>query len=436
MTSKLQRTEIIIVGAGFTGVSAALELKQAGVDFVLLEARDRVGGRVEAIRNGLDERIDSGGQFLCEDMPEVMALAKARGKTFVETYVDGDFITHPSMSAKDAKRTYHGAMAIRERMNGIEPDDPSIVGLTVNVWLDRQKDATDAKTAFRSMIEGLWCLPMDRVPLWYLIDNDRRITNEVPELQYFLRETMQSLAEDLAGDIGDRMRLNEPVTRIEHGPRGVRVVSANSTIEARQVLVALPPATAAKLDFAPALPLCLGRALGVWESGAVIKVLVRYPSPFWRERDLSGMVMWRDLPGLFACDASKDAEHAALVVFIGGPLALRWRGLSGAALRAEVTARLQEALGPDAGDVIDFSSRDWIEDCWSGGAYSDLIVDVTARDAERTILAGASPVHFAASELSPSFPGYVEGAIVAGRIAARKIVIDLQSPIATSASGS
>ncbi|MGX7875275.1 flavin monoamine oxidase family protein [Mesorhizobium sp. ORM6] len=427
MTGELERTDVVIVGAGFTGLSAALELKAVGIDFLLLEARDRVGGRVEAVRNGFSERIDSGGQFLCEDMPEVMALATARGKTFVETHVEGDFITHPSMSAKDAKRTYHGAMAIRERMNLIEPDDPSITGMTVAAWLEHQHDPTEAKTAFRSMIEGLWCLAMDRVPLWHLIDNDRRITNEVPELQYFLRETMQSLAEDLAGDVGNRVRLGKAVTRIEHGPQGVRVVTGNGAIEARHVLVALPPATAAKLDFAPALPTRLAKALGVWESGAVIKILVRYARPFWRERGLSGMVMWRDLPGLFACDASKDAEHAALVVFIGGPLALRWRGLSEMALRAEVTARLREALGPDAGDILDFSSRDWTQDRWSGGAYSDLIVDVAARDAERTILAGAPPVHFAASELSPSFPGYVEGAIVAGRIAARKIIAELVS---------
>ena len=90
----------------------------------------------------------------------------------------------------------------------------------------------------------------------------------------------------------------------------------------------------------------------------MIKILVRYPRPFWRERDLSGMVMWRALPGLFACDASRDAEHAALVVFIGGPLALRWRGLDPEGLRAEVISRLKDALGPDAGEVIDFSSRD------------------------------------------------------------------------------
>lgn len=432
MSSIIERTDVVIVGAGFTGLAAALEFQRAGIDFLVLEARDRVGGRVEAVCNGLGERIDSGGQFLCEDMPEVMALAKAHGKTFIETYVDGEFITHPSMTPARAERTYHVSMAIRERMNRIDPDDPAIAGLTVADWLERQHDEADAKAAFRSLVEGLWCLAADKVPLWYLIDNDRRITNEVFELQYFLGDTMQSLAEDLAFALGDRLRLNEAVTRVEREPQGVRIIVGAATIEAREVLIALPPATAAKLDFAPALPTELASALGVWESGAVIKILVRYAKPFWREQGLCGMVMWRDLPGLFACDASRDADHAALVVFVGGPLALRWHPLGEAALRAEVAARLVEALGPGAAEIVDFSARDWTHDRWSGGAYSDLIVDVTARYAERTILAGAPPVYFAASEISPSFPGYVEGAIVAGRIAAGKI----QSAIATSASGS
>ncbi|WP_167480633.1 flavin monoamine oxidase family protein [Mesorhizobium waimense] len=436
MNKEIEKTGVVIVGAGFTGLSAAHELQKAGIDFVLLEARDRVGGRVESSLNGLGDLIDSGGQFLCEDMPELMALIEARGKTLVETYVEGDFIARPSMSPQAAERTYFAAMAIRERMNAIAPDNASIAGLTVAAWLDRQNDTGEGKAAFRSMIEGLWCLALEKVPLWHLINNDRRITNEVPELQYFLRETMQSLADDLAGDLGDRLRLSEPVTQIEHGPKGVLVISASGAIEARQVLVALPPVMAAKLDFAPSLPVSLKRALGVWKSGAVIKILVRYATPFWRDRGLSGMVMWRDRPGLFACDSSKDAVHAALVVFVGGPLALRWREFSDATLRAEVTARLEEALGPDAADILDFSQRDWTHDRWSGGAYSDLIVDVTATDAERTILAGAPPVHFASSEVSPSFPGYVEGAIVAGRIAAKKITAELQSAIATKASGS
>ncbi|MFD2053483.1 flavin monoamine oxidase family protein [Mesorhizobium calcicola] len=431
-----ERTDVVIVGAGFTGLSAALELEAAGIDFLLLEARDRVGGRVESRQNGLGERIDSGGQFLCQDMPELMALVEARGKTLVAAYVDGDFVAQPAMSARAAERNYLASMLIRDRMNAIEPDDPAIAGLTVAAWLDNQNDPDDAKAVFRSMIEGLWCQALEKLPLWHLIDNDRRITNEVSELQYFVRETMHSLADDLARGLGDRLRLSAAVTAIEHGPGRVRLASAAGTIEARTVLIAVPPMMASRLDFAPPLPAALAGALSVWQSGAVIKVLVRYPKAFWRDRGLSGMVMWRDLPGLFACDVSKDDDHAALVVFIGGALALRWRELGDTALRAEVTARLVEGLGPQAAGIIDLSYRDWTDDRWSGGAYSDLIIDATATDAERTLLSGAPPVHFASSELSPSFPGYVEGAIVAGRIAARKILADLQSAIATSASGS
>jgi monoamine oxidase len=429
LRDEVERTGIVIVGAGFTGLSAALELKRAGVDFLLLEARERVGGRVESRENGLGERIDSGGQFLCQDMPTLMALVAARGKTLVETYVDGEFISQPMLSAQAAERAYGGAMAIRDRMNAIEPGDPAIAGQTVAAWLEQQHDTDEAKAGFRSMIEGLWCLALEKVPLWHLIDNDRRITNEVPELQYFVRETMHSLAEDLAGDLGDRLRLNTAVTLIGHGPAGVRIASASGIVEARAVLVAVPPVMAAELEFSPPLAPALARALGAWESGAVIKILVRYGSAFWRERGLSGMVMWRDLPGLFACDVGKDDDHAALVVFVGGPLALRWRGLGEAALRAEVSARLVEALGPQAAAMIDFSYRDWTDDRWSGGAYSDLIVDVTAVDAETVIRAGIAPVHFASSELSPSFPGYIEGAIVAGRIAARKIAAEAEIPV-------
>ncbi|MER8828641.1 flavin monoamine oxidase family protein [Mesorhizobium sp. M0938] len=436
MKSGTETTDVVIVGAGFTGLSAAHELKKAGIDFLLLEARDRVGGRVEAKRNGLGERIDSGGQFLCEDMPELMALLQARGKTLVETYVEGEFVTQPRMGARQAERTYVASTAIRDRMNAIAPDDQTIAGLTVAAWLDRQHDTNEAKAAFRSMIEGLWCQALEKLPLWHLIDNDSRITNEVSELQYFVRETMQSLADDLAGDLGDRVRLDTPVGAIEHGPEGVRLASAMAAVEARAALIAVPPMTASKLDFVPPLPAGLRSALGAWQSGAVIKVLVRYPSAFWRARGLSGVVMWRDPSGLFACDASKDKDHAALVVFVGGPLALRWRELGDASLRAEVMTRLEDALGTEAADMLDFSYRDWTHDRWSGGGYSDLIVDATATDAERIILAGAPPLHFAASELSPSFPGYIEGAVVAGRIAARKIISGLQSAIATSASGS
>jgi monoamine oxidase len=182
---------------------------------------------------------------------------------------------------------------------------------------------------------------------------------------------------------------------------------------------------ASRITYDPPLPASLARSLSVWESGAVIKVLVRYEKAFWREAGLSGTVMWRNLHGLFACEVSPDPAHAALVVFMGGPRAMAWRELDAAALREKLVAKLAAALGPQALEPLEILARDWSDDRWSGGGYSDLILDMGARDAEAVMRAGHPPIHFASSELSPSFPGYVEGAIVAGREIAEKVAAQM-----------
>lgn len=485
----LDRADVVIVGAGFAGLSAARALKDAGVGFVLLEAQDHVGGRVESRLNGLGERVDTGGQFLCEDMPELMALAKRHGRLLVETRFDGAPASQPPLAVKKIERSYAGSMAIRDRLNEVSPDDPALAGLTVADWLARQPDDADAKAGFRSMIEGLWCLALEAMPAWYLVSNDRRVTNTVGELQYFVAGTMHALAEDIARELGDPVLLGAAVRRIEHGGEvrvfasfdappsltpphreegdsganvgvgvslrpvgrgqgwgyasaefGENVLGVDeasvATIHARAVLVCLPPATAAKLDFSPALPQPVREALDVWRSGAVIKLFLRYSNAFWRNKGLSGLVFWRDPAGLFAFDASPDDRHPMLGFFVGGPMALEVAGLGEAAVKAKTLEWLVAALGPEAAGPLDVLARNWTNDRWSGGAYSDLVVDMRATDAEDVLRAGAPPLFFAASELSPSYPGYIEGAIVAGREGARQVLAALQSASATSASGS
>lgn len=419
--------DAIVVGAGFTGLAAAHELVAAGFDICVIEARDRVGGRVESRTLGDGQRVDTGGQFLCEDMPEVVALARRFGKTLVETPLDGEFVVQPAMAETDAERVYAASVGIRERMLAIDPSDPAIAGLTVGAWLERQDDAAAAKAAFRSVVEGLWCQDAERVPLWHLIDNDRRVTNETTELQYFLGETMHSLAEDFAAELGHRVRLGCAVERIGHGPGLVRLTTSAGLFESRQAIIAVPPATASRIAYDPPLPRRLAASLGAWESGSVIKCFVRYERPFWRESGLSGTVMWRDQHGLFACEASRDACHAMLVVFMGGPRAACWGVLDEAGFRTELLSRLAAALGPDAAMPLEVLRRDWTNDGWSGGGYGDMIMDIQAHDAETVLRAGHPPLHFASSETALSFPGYVEGAIVAGREAARRVVELLSS---------
>jgi len=420
----MRQADVVVVGAGFTGLAAAHALRAAGFDIVLLEARDRVGGRVESMVNGLGERIDTGGQFLCEDMPVLMALVQRLGGALVETPDEGQPVAQPVMSMPELERSYAASMGLRERMIATAGQGGSGEA-NVAEWLAVQPDAADAKAGFRSMMEGLWCQPLERMPLWYLADNDRRVTNEVTELQYFLGGTMHGLAERFAGSLRGCLHVASPVTAIEHDAEGVRVTTTSGIWRAQVAIVAVPPVAASRIGVAPALPTPLARALSVWRSGTVIKALFRYERPFWHDIGRSGMVMWRDVHGLFACDASRDGEHAALVVFVGGPLAVAWGERGEAAVRAEIIERLVAALGPEAAEPLDILMRDWTDDPWSGGGYSDVVVDAGATEAEATLRAGAWPLLFASSELSPSFPGYIEGAVIAGRAVAERCVSGL-----------
>ncbi|MGN6585095.1 MAG: flavin monoamine oxidase family protein [Rhizobiaceae bacterium] len=411
--------DVIVIGAGFAGLSAALGLQRAGLSFLLIEAGSRVGGKVESRRNTLHERLDAGGQFFCEDMPSVMDLVTRYRKTKIETPVAGNFSVQPKADPEEARRIYRSAGAMRARLHEIAPDDPAIAGLTVADWLEKQPELPETKAAFHSMVEGLWCLPITTIPLWYLIDNNRRITNGTFELQYFLRNSMHSLAEDMAAELGERLLLNAPVTQIRHAAGQAAAVTPKGEFTGGKIILALPPTMAARIAYSPALPEQLGRALAAWKSGSVAKTVLRYTRPFWRDRGLSGMVLWRDVHGLFACDASPDAEHATLVVWTAGPLADLWRSEGEPAMKKRLVERLCAALGPEAAEPLDILLRDWTSDAWVGGGYSDIITDMSARDAEKTLRGGIGALLFASSEISPSFPGYVEGAVVAGGIAAR-----------------
>ncbi len=420
MNKTPERFDIVIVGAGFTGLTAAHELRGAGLSVLLLEAEECVGGRVRSAVLPRAGRIDAGGQFICDDMLQVMDLARRHAKTLVTTWFEGMPVVRPPMPKGEADRVYARSFALREDMLAIDPRAPAISGLSVDGWLAGVDEPVEVTAAFRAMAEGLWCLPASDIPLWYLIDNDRRITNETPELQYFLAETMHSLAEDLTVDLGGALRCSTHVHAVRTTHTGVSVETEAGTFQACQALLAMPPSSAAQLAFDPALPEDLDAALSVWRGGVVIKIVCAYATPFWRDAGLSGMVLWNQPQGLFACDFSRP-DQAMLGFFIAGPLAIEMRGSDDATLLDEARRRLIDAHGPKAGDWIDAAVFRWTGGDHMSG-YSDLNMDPHVNDAEARILTGAPPIHFACSEVSPSFPGYVEGAITAGKAVAARIL--------------
>ncbi|TCQ27765.1 flavin monoamine oxidase family protein [Rhizobium sp. PP-CC-3G-465] len=409
--------DVIVVGAGFTGLAAAQTLVDRGLSVVVLEARAEVGGRVRSFETSDGTRRDAGGQFICDDMPEVMTLVREARLEIVESRWKGAAKT---VSATPSRRASHRDNPLYASMEAADPADPALAGLSIADWLDEQDATEEAKREFLSMVHGLWCLPADIIPFWYLVDSDRRNTAEVSELQYFLKHSAASLADAMAARLRPHVFLSTPVAGIRRDEHHVVVETAKRQLTARHVLVAVPPVRARDIIQHPPLPEPLARALGCWRSGAVIKILLRYGERFWSPSVSSG-ASWEDVSGLYAFDVSQDAEHAAFVVFVGGPLALDWRVRGAAFIERMVRERMGTLLGTEAPEPVEFILHDWTDDRWSGGGYSDVIVDFAAHDAETLLRQGVGRVAFASSELSPAFPTYIEGAIVAGRIAAERI---------------
>jgi monoamine oxidase len=417
------KVDVIVVGAGFAGLSAARALLDRGCSVRVLEARAAVGGRVRAFVAGDGTRRDAGGQFICDDMPEVTALVRSFGLQTVETLWQRPPVSVPAGHAAQP-RAGHRASRLFEEMDAADPDDPAIAGLSIAGWLDKQDASGEARGQFLSMVHGLWCRPADEIPFWYLIDSDRRNTARVSELQYFLKDSAAGLAEAMAGTLGQHLHLAMPVSRIVPDEAQMMVEAGGERFYARHVLVAVPPVRTRDIVRDMPLPPDLRAALDAWRSGAVVKMLVCYPRRIWPDTLSSGL-SFNDVSGLFAFDVSLSDDCAAFVVFIGGPLALDWRRHGADWMRSEVERRLGDVLGDSAGPPDEVILHDWTDDRWSGGGYSDVIVNGSARDAEDVLRAGMPGLSFACSELSPSFPSYIEGAIVAGRIAATRIVAEL-----------
>ncbi len=417
--------DVIVIGAGFTGLTAAVTLLGAGHDVVVVEARHRVGGRVESVRLDDGRRVDTGGQFLCRDMTHLVELARANGARMVRSHVEGGQSYRPAIPPQRGEAIWNGVDALRERMLSVDLGDPSLAHLTVAQWIDRQTDLdADVTASFCRLVKGLWCRSPKEISLAYLVSNDRRITNVYPELEMFLGDTMHGLAETLAGKLGERLRLSSPATAVTLTDGEVEVDVDGRALTARHVILAVPPVMARRIHITPSLPERLEKALAAWAPGCAIKLQLGYETPFWRDRKLNGSVMWSEPQGMYACDASHD-DYSGLVVFLGGPLAFEWHMRPQAELVAFVAAELAAALGTEAEAPSSVVVRDWVNDAWSDGAYSDVITDLDAIDAETVLLEGLPRLRFACSELSPSFPGYVEGAIVAGREAARAVAAAL-----------
>lgn len=433
----------IVIGAGFAGLACAYELTRSGWDTVVLEARNRVGGRVLSFNASIGgefapgRNIEGGGELVGSNHPHWAAYAERFGLRFLDA-VDDDTLAFP-MLLGDRALGADEALAIYEEIErvlpmitadarGIDPVEPwrspraaHFDARSVARRLGELRLSPDAERALDAMLSGDNAASSARqsdLALLAAVKGGGLEAYWTESEVYRCEGGNQRLAVELARALTGRIRLGTPVASVGLlGDRVVITTGAGEIVEGDHAVLAVPPTVWGKITFDPPLPPGLMPQMGV-----AVKYLARVRSRFWEAEGKNPDALG---DGLFTWtwDGTNNQGgpgEACLTAFSGGPAAERARAIPAEGRDAAYAGSISRVFPGFSPAFIDSRFMDWPADPWTGTGYS-----FPAPGEVTTILpklhAGLGRLHFAGEHTSPAFAGYMEGALESGARVARRI---------------
>ena len=443
----VKECDVAIVGAGLAGLTAARELSAAGREVLVLEARDRVGGRVEThIAAGVS--MDLGATWIGPTQDRVARLISELGITTFPTHDTGDDLLLlgrrtrsftgrvPPVNPLALADIARAQAALDKMARSVPLDAPwrarhagSWDSQTFETWLRRNTVTAHARTFFRLFAGGIMTTEAANISLLHVLfyvhsggGTERLMSTTAGAQETRITGGAQQIPRQLAAALDGRVLLEWPVRSIRQTGDGVIVGSDEGDVHAEDVVVAVPPTLAGRIDYDPPLPADRDQLTQRFPHGATTKCVAVYREPFWRADGLSGQAFTDTGAVLFTFDVSPpDGTTGSLVGFVQGRTAVELGRLPESQRRARVLDSLTRLFGPRAAAPELFVERDWQKESWTRGCYGGHTPPGALTQYGPALRRPVGRIHWAGTETATRWNGYMDGAVESGVRAAAEI---------------
>jgi monoamine oxidase len=453
MAEKLPtEADVVVVGAGLAGLVAARDLAAQGRTVAVLEARDRVGGRLLNAEIGGGKVVEVGGQWVGPTQHRALALARELGVATFPTHAEGDNVVE--LGGK--LRRYRGAIPkinpavlvdigqaqfrLDRMARSVPPEAPwraphaeAWDAQTMWTWIRHNTATRAARALLQLAVEAVWAAHPADVSLLHVLFYTRSaggfddlVGTEGGAQQDRFVGGSQQLALRLAARLGDTINLTAPVRGIEQHPDSVTVTSDRGAVKARSAIVAIPPTLCARIAYDPPMPALRDQLTQRMAQGSVIKCMAVYEAPFWRSDGLSGQATSVEGPVKVIFDNSPpEGSPGVLLGFLEGRQARELGQWSEEERRRAVVGCFERLFGKAAAAPQAYVERVWAEEEFTRGCYGCLMPPGTWVSLGPALREPVGRLHWAGAETATTWNGYMDGAVRSGESAARAVLAQL-----------